>query len=45
MNVPLNNKLQTLEPDIMDETQQKAARQEFETRWTSGIQLGRPWRA
>ena len=33
INVPLNNKLQTLETDIMDEAQQKAARQEFEPRW------------
>ena len=33
INVPLNNKLQTLEPDTMDETRQKAARQEFEPRW------------
>ena len=32
-NVPLNNKLQTLETDTMDKTKQKAARQEFETRW------------
>ncbi len=33
INVPLNNKLQTLEPDTMDETMQKTARQEFEPRW------------
>lgn len=33
INVPLNNKLQTLELDAMDETRQKAARQEFEPRW------------
>ena len=33
VNVPLNNKLQTLEPDIMDEAKQKLARQEFEPRW------------
>ncbi len=33
INVPLNNKLQTLELDAMDEIMQKAARQEFEPRW------------
>ena len=33
INVPLNNKLQTLEPDTMDKTKQKVARQEFEPRW------------
>ncbi len=33
INVPLNNKLQTLEPDTMAETTQKAARKEFEPRW------------
>ncbi|MEM9274306.1 MAG: DUF1772 domain-containing protein [Cyanobacteria bacterium P01_F01_bin.143] len=32
-NVPLNNKLQTLETDIMNLAKQKAARQEFEPRW------------
>lgn len=33
INVPLNNKLQTLDVDTMDETTQKAARKEFESRW------------
>ncbi|ELS04525.1 putative integral membrane protein [Xenococcus sp. PCC 7305] len=33
INVPLNNKLQTLKPDTMDEKMQKAARREFEPRW------------
>jgi len=33
INVPLNNKLQTLDADTMDETTQKAARKEFESRW------------
>ncbi len=33
INVPLNNKLQTLDLDAMDETTQKAARKEFEPRW------------
>ena len=34
INVPLNNKLQTLDVDDMDETTQKAARMDFEPRWT-----------
>ena len=33
INVPLNNKLQTLDVDDMDETSQKAARMDFEPRW------------
>ena len=33
INVPLNNKLQTLEVDAMNETTQKAARNDFESRW------------
>ena len=33
INVPLNNKLQTLNVDDMDETAQKAARMDFEPRW------------
>ena len=33
INVPLNNKLQTLDVDAMNETAQKVARQEFEPRW------------
>ncbi len=33
INVPLNNKLQTLEVDELDETTQKAARKDFEPRW------------
>ena len=33
INVPLNNKLQTLEVEALDETSQKAARDEFESRW------------
>ncbi len=33
VNVPLNNKLQTLEVDDLDETTQKAARKDFEPRW------------
>lgn len=33
INVPLNNKLQTLEVDELDKTTQKAARKDFEPRW------------
>ncbi len=33
INVPLNNKLQALEVDTMNETRQKAARDDFEPRW------------
>ena len=33
MNIPLNNKLQTLDVDAMNESTQKAARQDFEPRW------------
>ena len=33
INVPLNNKLQTLDVDAMNETTQKAARKGFEPRW------------
>ena len=33
INVPLNNKLQTLDLDAMNETTQKAARKDFEPRW------------
>ena len=33
INIPLNNKLQTLEVDELDETTQKAARKDFEPRW------------
>jgi len=33
INVPLNNKLQTLDVDAMNETTQKAARKSFEPRW------------
>ncbi len=33
INVPLNNKLQTLEVDAMDEASLKAARDDFENRW------------
>jgi uncharacterized membrane protein len=33
INIPLNNKLQTLDADAMDETAQKTARQDFEPRW------------
>jgi uncharacterized membrane protein len=33
VNVPLNNKLQTLDVDAMSETAQKAARNDFEPRW------------
>ena len=33
VNVPLNNRLQTLDVDDMDETTQKAARNDFEPRW------------
>lgn len=35
INIPLNNKLQTLDIDIMNETRQKAARKEFESRWNT----------
>jgi uncharacterized membrane protein len=33
INVPLNNKLQTLNVDAMNETTQKGARDDFEARW------------
>jgi len=33
INVPLNNKLQTLDVDAMNETAHKAAREAFEPRW------------
>lgn len=33
INIPLNNKLQTLDVDTMNETTQKMARKEFEARW------------
>ncbi len=33
INIPLNNKLQTLDVDAMSETTQKAARKDFEPRW------------
>lgn len=33
INIPLNNKLQTLNVDTMNETSQKTARKDFEPRW------------
>ena len=33
INIPLNNKLQTLDVDAMNETTQNAARKDFEPRW------------
>ena len=33
INVPLNNKLQTLEVDALNEATRKAAREDFEPRW------------
>ena len=33
INIPLNNKLQTLEVDALDVTAHKAAREDFEPRW------------
>lgn len=33
INVPLNNKLQTLDVSAMNETEQHAARKDFESRW------------
>ena len=33
INVPLNNKLQTLEVDELDGAAEKAARKDFEPRW------------
>jgi len=33
INIPLNNKLQTLDVDALNETTQKTARKEFEPRW------------
>jgi uncharacterized membrane protein len=33
VNVPLNNRLQTLDVDALDETAQQEARQDFEPRW------------
>jgi len=34
INIPLNNKLQTLDVDAMNEAAQNAARRDFEPRWT-----------
>ncbi len=34
INVPLNNRLQTLDVDAMNDTARKAARTDFEPRWT-----------
>jgi uncharacterized membrane protein len=33
INIPLNNKLQTLDVDAMNETRQETARKDFEPRW------------
>jgi len=33
INIPLNNKLQTLDVNAMNETAQKAVRKDFESRW------------
>ena len=33
INIPLNNKLQTLDVDAMDDAMRRAARQAFEPRW------------
>ena len=33
INIPLNNKLQTLDVDAMNETKQKETRKDFEPRW------------
>ncbi|QXD14138.1 DUF1772 domain-containing protein [Rhodocaloribacter litoris] len=33
INIPLNNKIQTLDVDTMSETMQRAFRQDFESRW------------
>ena len=33
VNIPLNNKLQNLDVDVMNDTAQKAARRDFEPRW------------
>ena len=33
INIPLNNKLRTLDVDAMNETTQQAARKDFEPRW------------
>jgi len=33
INIPLNNKLQTLDVDTMNQTEQKTARKNFEPRW------------
>ena len=33
INIPLNNKLQTLDVDAMNDTTKKAARRDFEPRW------------
>jgi len=33
INVPLNNKLQTLDVDALNEAEHKAAREDFEPRW------------
>ena len=33
INVPLNNRLQAVDADAMSETEQEAARQDFEPRW------------
>jgi uncharacterized membrane protein len=33
INIPLNNRLQTLDVNVLDETAQQEARQDFEPRW------------
>ncbi len=35
INLPLNNKIQTLDTDTMNETELRVARKEFESRWNS----------
>lgn len=45
INVPLNNKLQTLDVDAMDETTLSAARKDSNRIGTDGTQSGRSLRA
>ena len=39
INIPLNNKLQTMDIDAMDEAARREPRDEFEPRWSRWNQL------
>ena len=44
INIPLNNRLQTLNVDAMNDTTHEAARKDFDRVGTDGTQSGRPLR-